>query len=377
MGAGAARAAPSLAAPMTFLQTPRQRAQLVVALLGAAILVALFPYLPGLLGAAMLYVVCDGPYERLARHLRARWAALVVVLAVTLLVLAPASWLLATLIDQAPDIVRATRDSPLLAQLASLRVADVDLGAQLSRAGDNLLSWLSRQAIAIVGSATRGLLNLMIALFGLYYMLLSAHGVWREARHFIPFSEATTELLRERFHRVTEAMLLGIALVAALQGSIVGVGFAVVGLPNALFWGAITAIVSILPVLGSALVWVPGVVVLVAAHHYAAAVTLGVIGGVFASNIDNVIRPIVYRRVSDVHPMTTLIGAFAGVEMFGLVGLLLGPLAITYFFELLRIYRDEYGAPAPAAPAAPAVPLPAVPAYTPRPGGGAPGVAAR
>ena len=66
-------------------------------------------------------------------------------------------------------------------------------------------------------------------------------------------------------------------------------------------------------------------------------------GALLASNIDNVIRPFVYRRVSNVHPMITLVGAFAGVRYFGLLGLLLGPLAIAYLFELLHFYRVEYG----------------------------------
>ena len=68
-----------------------------------------------------------------------------------------------------------------------------------------------------------------------------------------------------------------------------------------------------------------------------------IIGGGIASNVDNVIRPLVYRRVSNIHPMITLVGAFAGVRYFGLLGLLLGPLAIAYLFELLRFYREEYG----------------------------------
>jgi predicted PurR-regulated permease PerM len=105
----------------------------------------------------------------------------------------------------------------------------------------------------------------------------------------------------------------------------------------------VTAFASILPVLGSALVWLPGVIVLLLQSKYGAAAGLAAIGGLVASNIDNLIRPLVYRRVSDIHPMVTLIGAFAGVKYFGLLGVLLGPLAIAYLFELLRSYREEYG----------------------------------
>jgi predicted PurR-regulated permease PerM len=124
---------------------------------------------------------------------------------------------------------------------------------------------------------------------------------------------------------------------------VVGIGFWVVGLSSPLFWGTVTAFASILPVLGSALVWLPGVIVLVLEDRYGAAVSLAIIGGLIASNLDNLVRPLVYRRVSDLHPMITLIGAFAGVQYFGLLGVLLGPLGIAYLFELLKFYREDYG----------------------------------
>lgn len=150
--------------------------------------------------------------------------------------------------------------------------------------------------------------------------------------------------------------MLGTALTALLQGSLIGLGFGLVGLPHALFWGTVTALVSVLPVLGSAIVWFPGVVVLIVDGRPGAALALTAIGAILASNIDNVIRPMVNRRVSGLHPLTTLLGAFAGVALFGIAGLLLGPLAISYFFELLRMYHEEYAAPTPAVAAMTGVP---------------------
>jgi predicted PurR-regulated permease PerM len=137
--------------------------------------------------------------------------------------------------------------------------------------------------------------------------------------------------------------MLGTVLVAVLQGIIIGLGFWIVGLESPLFWGTVTAFASILPVLGSALVWLPAVLVLLGQGRPGAAIALAVIGGGLASNLDNLLRPIIYKRVSDLHPMITLIGAFAGVKYFGLLGVLLGPLAIAYLFELLEFYREDYG----------------------------------
>jgi predicted PurR-regulated permease PerM len=98
----------------------------------------------------------------------------------------------------------------------------------------------------------------------------------------------------------------------------------------------------VLPILGSAIVWVPGVIVLASSGRAIAALVLALIGLIIASNVDNVIRPMIYRRVSGLHPMAGLLGAFAGVELFGLLGLVLGPLAIEYCLELIRLYEAEY-----------------------------------
>jgi predicted PurR-regulated permease PerM len=114
------------------------------------------------------------------------------------------------------------------------------------------------------------------------------------------------------------------------------------GLPNALVWGVITVVLSILPVVGSGLVWAPGVAVLAADKRYGWAVALAVWGFLVIGQIDNVVRPMVYRRWAQIHPFITLLGAIAGLRWFGLLGLLIGPLALSYFFELIRMYRQEY-----------------------------------
>jgi predicted PurR-regulated permease PerM len=159
---------------------------------------------------------------------------------------------------------------------------------------------------------------------------------------FIPFSTQNAEALRTRFRDVTTSTVIGTGLTAALQGVAVGLAFTITGLPNALFWGVMTVVLSILPVVGSGLVWVPGVMVLAADRRFGWAVALTIWGLVVVGQIDNVVRPIVYRRWAQIHPFITLLGAFAGLRWFGLLGLLIGPLALSYFFELIRMYRQEY-----------------------------------
>jgi predicted PurR-regulated permease PerM len=127
-----------------------------------------------------------------------------------------------------------------------------------------------------------------------------------------------------------------------VQGLLVGVAFWAAGLANAVFWGVVTIIVAILPVVGSGLIWGPGAAALALAGRPGPAIALAIWGVFVVGNVDNVIRPFVFRRWARIHPFITVIGAFAGINWFGLLGLLIGPLAISYFFELIRMYRAEY-----------------------------------
>lgn len=327
------------------MTTPRgaeRSARVLLILLGAGVLIALVPFLSGLVGAAVLAVVVMPVRERLARHLPRRPAAIVTTILTLLLVLIPAAALAASLLTQAPDVARAVARSSALQRLASLQIGGLDVGSFADSAVNSLFAWLSRQAMALVGSLTLAMLNIVIAAFGLYYLLITDGAAWTGVRGLVPFSSATVDRLVDRFRSTTESMILGIILTAAAQGMVVGAAFALTGLPNATFWGFVTACASILPVLGSALVWLPGTLVLAADHRYGAAVTLGLIGALIASQIDNVVRPVVYRRVSQIHPMVTLLGAFAGMRMLGVAGLLLGPLSISYLLDLVRAYTIEF-----------------------------------
>ena len=335
---------------MPFLRTKRERAGLLIILLGTAIAVAVSSFAVGLLGAAVLYVLCVPVFHRLRRRLGPDAAASLTLVFAVVAIAIPVMWIVALVADQAPTMLRRAQDSDALARLGQLRVGSIDVGAEVAKASGTFFRWLSQQAFDFVGGAARATLNLVISFFALYYMLVSAEASWKAFRDFLPFSEASATELKDRFYSVTHATVLGVLITSLAQGTLIGLAFWIVGIPDAVFWGVVTGFASILPVLGSALVWMPGVLVLLAQQRYGAMAVLLVVGAGLASNIDNVIRPLIYRRVSNLHPMVTLVGAFAGVKYFGLLGVLLGPLAIQYFFEFVTLYRREYLAPEAPAP---------------------------
>ena len=183
---------------MPFLQTPRERAGFLILALGVAIVVALSPFISGLLGTAVLYVVCVGVYRRLERITRPGIAAVLTLLGAIVVIALPLIWLVSVMIDQAPETLRSVRESPFLAQIAQLRIGRFQVGVEIAAASGRLLTWFSGQAFDFVGSAARASLNPIIAFFGLYYMLRSGEEMWTSVREFIPFSAPTADKLRER-----------------------------------------------------------------------------------------------------------------------------------------------------------------------------------
>lgn len=318
------------------------RAAIMILLLGMAILVALAPFASGLLSAPVFYVIFAPLYQRFKRRLRPSLAAGLTVVIGVLLILVPGSWLLALIVGQAQDVAGSLVQGPMLDKLQALTIGGILVGPELVKFGETVISGIGRGAFALVGTVTLMGFNLAIAFFLLYFMLVTEGSAWATIRPYIPFTAESAELLRERFRAVTISTVIGTGLTATIQGLLLSLAFVVTGLPNAAFWGVVTVVFAILPVVGSGLVWIPAAIALYLKGSPAAAIGMSLFGAIIVGNVDNVIRPIVFRRWAQTHPLITILGAFAGVRYLGLLGLLIGPLALSYFFELVRIYNEEY-----------------------------------
>jgi predicted PurR-regulated permease PerM len=327
---------------MAFLDSKRDRAALLILVLGIGLVWTLWPFITGLLGAPVLYVLFAPLHRWLARRTKPRIAAALVVLLGVILILGPGVSFLGIIAGEAQDMASGVIQSPLLARIRELRIGPYDVGAQLETLGSRVVSFIGTSALGLVGTATRLGIQLTITFFGLYYLLLEPSTAWKQVQPFIPFSRNNTEILRDRFRNVTFSTLIGTGLTATVQGVLVGLAFWATGISNALFWGVVTVVLAILPVVGSGLVWGPGALALGLEGSYGRAIALALWGILVVGNVDNVIRPMVFRRWARIHPFITIIGAFAGIQYFGLLGLIIGPLAISYFFELIQMYRAEY-----------------------------------
>jgi len=337
---------------MAFLDTKHQRAAFIVLALGVALVWSLGPYATGIIGIPVLAVLFAPVHGWLARRgVPSAVAALLITLLGAVLLIVPGLLIAGLLINQAQGITQTVLQSPIIERFRGLQIRGIPIGPRLADAAGRIVAAIGSSAFGLVGTATRLTLNLTISFFGLYYVLKHRGDVWLDARPYIPFSDANTAKLGKRFKDVTVSTVIGTGVTAAIQGAVLALTFAIVGLPNGLFWGVVTMAFAILPVVGSGLIWIPAGIALFMQGRQVTGVLLILWGVLVAQLVDNLARPLIYRRFSAIHPLITLIGAIGGVSYFGLLGLLIGPLALSYFFELIRMYREEYLEPEAAASA--------------------------
>jgi predicted PurR-regulated permease PerM len=328
---------------MAFLDSKHQRAAWLVIILGIICVIALLPYASGLLGAPVLFVIFAPMHRWLVVKLRSKGlaSAIVIITALVVLVL-PLTWLVTLLVGQAQGAARGVLASPLMDRLDTLTIGPFAVGQQLREVGSQVVSFIGGSAISVLGKVASLTLNLLLSFFGLYYILQSPDGAWTGLRPYIPFSDENANRLKERFEAVTKSTVLGTGLCALAQGTLIGLGFWVAGLGDPIFWGAATFVLSVMPVVGSGLIWGPASIVLFTSGRTGAAIALFVWGIVVVGNVDNIIRPYISEKYAQIHPLITIVGAIAGVSYLGILGLLIGPLALSYLFELLKMYQREY-----------------------------------
>lgn len=174
-------------------------------------------------------------------------------------------------------------------------------------------------------------------------MLVYRENLNNTLRTYVPLDEENTLLIEKETDISVKSNALGIPLVAIVQGVIALIGFLIFGVPDPFFWFAITAIGSMIPFIGSALGIVPVAVLLLANGQNWQAFGILIYGIVVVGSMDNIVRLYVLERLSSVHPLITLFGVVVGVPLFGFIGLIFGPLLVSLFLLIVKIYKKEYG----------------------------------
>jgi predicted PurR-regulated permease PerM len=215
----------------------------------------------------------------------------------------------------------------------------------LTKAGE-LVGYISGFLINRLRTVTLGTVNfifmLFIMLYTMFFFFMDGDKLINKILYYLPLEDEDERRMLNKFTSVTRATLKGTAVIGILQGGLAGAAFAVVGIDSAVFWGTIMAVLSFIPGIGTALVWGPAVIILAATGHLAKAIGLGVFCAAVVGSVDNLLRPILVGRDTQMHELMILFGTLGGIIMFGVVGIIIGPIIAALFVTIWDIYGAAF-----------------------------------
>ncbi len=210
-----------------------------------------------------------------------------------------------------------------------------------SKAGEFIGS-ISRFLISSLSSATMGAVNMLfmafVMLYTMFFFFLDGEKLLYKILYYLPLQDQDEQRMLDKFTSVTRATLKGTAVIGILQGGLAGFAFWVVGIPSAVFWGTIMAVLSIIPGVGTALIWGPAAIILAAGGSFLKAGGLAVFCAIVVGSIDNLLRPILVGKDTQMHELMIFFGTLGGIVMFGVMGMIIGPIVAALFITIWEIY---------------------------------------
>ena len=285
-------------------------------------------------------------------------AALTMTLLALLMIIGPAISLLAVLVSQTVELYQWAaegirtgtaqelwnRTSSLLSQklLDQPLLAGLDIRGMLVKALSQLSSSLASQVGPVLRDALLLVVDVFIMLIALYFFFRNGERYYAMTLDLIPFSREQKESIAQKLYDTFTAVINGVFLIALGQGIMTGIGFAVFHVPFPVFWGFLAAVLALLPVGGSALVWVPGAMFLLITRSTLSGVLLAAWGTFLVSLPDNFIKPLIIGKKAKLPTFFLFLGILGGLQIYGFLGILFGPLVVTLVTAFIQIYREEF-----------------------------------
>lgn len=306
------------------------------------------PILIPIIIALILVFIFSPVYDWLNKYIKVKTISVLLILVFLIaIILLPMWFLTSILIKQAFTMFQATQQIDFVTPLKSI-FPDLFASEQFAiEIGNILASFTTKITNSLVNSLSNIILNfptlllqLTVVLFTFFFVLRDKDKVMEYVKSLLPFSKDVEEKLLKHTSGITASLVYGQFVIGIIQGLILGIGFLIFGVPNALLMTLIAIVAGILPIIGPFLVWVPVVIYLFITGNIVSAWGI-IIFGIISSSIDNFLRPLIISKKTKINSAILLISMVGGLFFFGILGLLLGPLIISYLLILLEIYRGK------------------------------------
>lgn len=329
--------------------------------------VVVWPFLIPVVVGAFVVVLFDSPHEALVEKLHGRrgLASLLSTIAVFLLILVPLGGVVFVLVEQAIELAGSLKEFLGPGGLSALlggqipeplrplveRLEGLGVGAELQKALASIGKYLAGLVGGIVTTASAVFINGFLMVVSMYYFFLDGRRILGELSRATPMDVRYEDEFFQEFRDVAQTMVFVNVVTAVVQGLLGGIGFVIVQLPTPLVWAVLMSFLSLVPILGTGLVWAPAGVILLLSGRTVAGIFMLAWGFLVVGSVDNLLRPILAKGRIRLHPLLVFVTIFGGLAVFGAVGVVLGPLIGSLFTAMVRIWKRDF-APRLAGPRA-------------------------
>lgn len=316
------------------------------------------PFLSALAWAAILVTFFYPMHKRLAKRLSPVPASVISTVAVTVLLIAPAILVTTFFVREAVSISRGVQHSiveqhaPIIAKSWSWIAHHVpgidpnaDIFGTLEQGIEKQAGFLAERIGTILKNIAAFIFDLFVMIFAMFYFFRDAAKILGAVRSIMPFDAQHQDAMIIQVQELISASVITSLVVAAIQGALGGVGFSLVGLPAPVFWGVLMAFFSLIPVVGSGLIFVPATLWLGFSGHWGRAIVLLAICAGVSTVLDNVLRPLMLGGRTELSGLVVFISVIGGVSLFGMLGLVLGPILVAMAAGVLTVYRESAESP--------------------------------
>lgn len=317
---------------------------LITIIIGLGIILArqITPFLGGLLGALTIYILVRHQMIYLSekRKIKRSIAATVITAEAILCFLVPLAlvvWLAVVNLQNInldPQAVIAPFE-----EAASIIKARTGYNVLSGNSLSFFISSLPRIGQTLMGGISSFIVNMFVLVFVLYFMLIGGKKMEQYVNELLPFNETNTQEIVHEINMIVRSNAIGIPLLAVIQGGVAMLGYWIFDAPNILFSGFLTGFASIIPMAGTALVWIPIAIYMALIGNWFQAIGLVIFGSLVISQLDNLIRFVIQKKMADIHPLITVFGVVIGLSLFGFMGVIFGPLLLSLFFLFVNMFK--------------------------------------
>jgi predicted PurR-regulated permease PerM len=318
---------------------------LIILMLGILLFQQLQSFLPAVLGAITLYVLLRRWmfYLTEKKKWRKGWTAVLLMFFSFIVILLPVGLLVNMLSSK---VSYAIQHSDELVQALKKVVANIENRFDVTLTSEeniNKLGGTIAQSLPkILGATFNTLTTIFFMYFILYFMLVNGRKLENALYEYIPLRDENVNKISKEVNTMVVSNAIGIPLVAFAQGVVGLIGYLIIGVKEPFFWFGVTCIAGMLPVIGAALAYIPLIIIFFANGQNWQGIAMTIYGFGVIGTVDNVLRFSLLKRLGNVHPLTTVFGVIIGLNLFGFIGLIFGPLLISLFMVLLKIYSSEF-----------------------------------